>query len=157
MSLWREEFDEKELEEVMESAMNKKAMEVFDVLKRFSDIKFEEGDFLLRYDCMYNRVDGEWKQNWEVEKFSETNDSPRKYKVVHVDKATGLPFVQKVLFNGEMSGEAKCLAGYDLDSTKFLPDPDFIDHHLLAEEEDQFDPLQVYKEKRVKRKVKNGI
>jgi hypothetical protein len=73
---------------------------------------------------------------------------------VHVDEATGLPFVQKVLFNGEMSGEAKCLAGFDLDSTKFVADPDFIDHHLLAEEEDTFDPLQIYKEKRVKRKTK---
>ena len=135
-------------------AMNRKAEEIYDVLKKFKDIQFEEGDFLLKYDYEHikNATTGDWELVWVMEKFSDLNDSPRKYKVVHVDKDTGLPFVQKVLFNGDMSGEARCIAGYDLDYVKFLPDPDYIDHHLLAEEEEEFDPLNAWKEKRSERK-----
>lgn len=151
MSLWRDTKTQEEIEDASFSARNKKAEEVFEVLKRFKDITFEEGDYLLRYDAEWDwdLPDGEEKV-WKIELFSETNKSPRKYKVVYVDEA-GLPYVQKVLFNGEMSGSATCLAGFDLDWTTFKPDPDFMDHHLLMEEEDIFDPLQVYKEKRNER------
>jgi hypothetical protein len=155
MSLWRETLSEEEITEATSRARtNKKAIEVYETLKRFKDISFEEGDFLLRYDAQYNwDSDLEDKKTWKIERFSDTNDSYRKYKVVHVDEV-GLPYVQKVLFNGNMSGEAKCLAGYDLDWTKFLPDPDFLDHHLLMEEEDVFDPLNAYKERKGDRKRK---
>lgn len=148
MSLWREQFEPLEIESVMLAAMNNKAREVYEVLKEFNNIKFEEGDYLLRYDGTWDWEVDENKIKWELEKFSEKNDSPRKYKVVHVDEDTGLAFIQKLLFNGELSGEAKCIAGYDLKWVKFLPDPDFIDHHLLAEEDENFDPLEVYKGKR---------
>lgn len=154
MSLWRDNFNEEEIKGFAEGSRNRKAEEIYDVLVRFKDITFEEGDFLLRHDLEYNYETYEYF--WVIEKFSEVNQSYRKYKVVYVDEV-GLPYVKKVLFNGDLCGEAKCLAGYDLDRTKFLPDPDFMDHHLLAEEDEEFDPLQVYKEKRVKRKVKNGI
>lgn len=149
MSLWRDTKSANEIEVSAEDARtNKKAIEVYETLKRFLEIQFEEGDFLLRYDAEYDweKDDGEEK-TWVVEKFSEVNPVPRKYKVVYVDDV-GLPYIQKVLFNGNLCGEAKCLAGYDLDHTKFLPDPDFLDHHLLKEEEDAFDPLEVYKEAR---------
>lgn len=155
MSLWRDTMSPEEIGTMSFRARNKKAEEVYDILKRFQDISFEEGDFLLRYDASWDwdMPEGE-ERVWKVEQFSDINKSPRKYKVVYIDEA-GLPYVQKVLFNGEMSGSATCLAGFDLDHVKFVPDPDFMDHHLLAEEEDVFDPLTIYKEKKRERsKVK---
>ena len=154
MSLWRDTMSAEEIIKIREASRNKKAEEVYEVLKRFLDITFEEGDYLLRYNAEWDwKSDEEDKKKWKVELFSEKNQTPRKYKVVYVDEV-GLPYVQKVLFNGEMSGSAICLAGFDLDWTMFKPDPDFVDHHLLMEEEDVFDPLQVYKEKRSERKTK---
>jgi hypothetical protein len=153
MSLWRDTLTPEEILKATEKARtNKKAIEVHETLKRFKDISFEEGDFLIRYDARWDwDSDTEDHKIWEIERFSDTNDAYRKYKVVHVDEV-GLPYVQKVLFNGNMSGEAKCLAGYDLDWTMFKYDPDFSDHHLLMEEGDHFDPLELYKEKKSERK-----
>lgn len=145
MSLWKDTMSSKEIKDTASNARNHKAEEVYDVLKRFKEISFEEGDFLLRYDHTWDDNVNEYK--WRIERFSEKNDSPRKYKVVYVDEV-GIPYIQKVLFNGDMSGDARCLAGYDLDNTVFKLDPDFADHNILMEEEDIFDPLEVYKEKR---------
>ena len=155
MSLWRKTLSAEKIEKKASKARtNKKAIEVYETLKRFKDISFEEGDYLLRYDVIIDYgSDLEDKKIWKIERFSEANDSYRKYKVVYVDEV-GLPYVQKILFNGNVSGEAKCLAGYDLDWTIFKMDPDFLDHHLLMEEEDVFDPLNTYKECKVTKKTK---
>lgn len=152
MTLWREIANsEEELQNTALFARNKKAEEVFNVLKKIKDITFEEGDYLLRYNAEWDFDSDTDDKKWKLELFSDTNTSPRKYKVVYVDEV-GLPYIQKVLFNGGMSGSAVCLAGFDLDWVKFVHDPDFVDHHLLADESDQFDPLDVYREKRRERK-----
>lgn len=152
MSLWRDQEDldtEKKLKEKAYNARNRKADEVHEVLGRIKDLTFEEGDFLVRQDYCRHRDDN-WNiisEGWETEKFSHVNDSPRKYKVVYVDEV-GLPYIQKVLMKGGLNGEAKCLAGFDLSHTKFIHDPDFVDHTIFNEEDDRFDPQDLYKEKR---------
>ena len=135
------------MDKEIQDARNRGAQQVYETLMYIKEVgNFEENDILIKKDGWHDWSDG-GKKVWNIEKFSSSNDAPRKYKVVHIDEA-GLPYVMKVSMKGELCGDMKCIAGYDLECTKFEYDPDFLDHQILAEEDEKFDPQEVYKEKR---------
>ena len=150
MSLLKDIFEEckteHDIEKIEGISRNRDADSVYNTLMYIKEVgDFQVGDVLIKYDNRYNYDLGDYE--WKIEKFSKKNDAPRKYKVVHRD-AAGLPYVMKISMKGEYCGDLKCIAGYDLSYTKFEYDPDFIDHQILADEDDNFDPQAVYKEKR---------
>lgn len=127
-------------------ARNRGADQVYDTLKYIQNVgNFQENDILIKQTRGYCEHAEDYR--WFTEEFSSSNSAPRKYKVVHVDDV-GLPYIMKVSMKGELCGDMKCIAGYDLNYTKFEYDPDFIDHQILADEGEDFDPQEVYKEKR---------
>lgn len=126
-------------------ARNAKAQAVYETLLSIKDLKFEKGDILIKQELEWD--DDFTVQSWVTEKFSKTNCAPRKYEIIFVDEV-GLPYVSKISMNSKYCGDIRCVAGYDLGYTRFCYDPDFLDHQILAEEDENFDPQQIYKEKR---------
>ena len=146
-SLLKDTLSEEDLKELIEEARNGRARDIFYALEAIKDFHFEENDILVHMSCENGWGTKDKDKNWEVEAFSKANVAPRKYRVVHTDEV-GLPYVQKVSMKGELCGDVKCMASYDSDYHKFEHDPDFVDHQILADEGDVFDPQEVYKEKR---------
>lgn len=130
-------------EDKIDGARNGLAERVYRSLKQMQEYNFIEGDILIHKTLDWTGVDVEWV----TEKFSGITQAPRKYKVVHVDDV-GLPYVQRIGMKGGVIGDIKCLAGYDDSSDVFIHDPDFIDHQIIADDDDTFDPQEVYKENR---------
>ena len=147
MSSLKERFeDAQRLKNELSMARNCKAENIYETLKIMKDITFSLGDILIRKDRVWNDSEEDYTA-WYTERFSDANDSHRKYEVVHVDEV-GLCYVQKIGMKGGNVGDVKCIAGFDNAWVKFEHDPDFIDHHILCDEDDEFDPLEIYKEKR---------
>lgn len=142
MSEMRELYKtDKEFTTAVSNATNRQAEQIIHTLHQIKDVgNFEEGDILIREE----RKTGD---TWVTEKFSKVNSAPRKYKVLYVDEV-GAPYVSKISMKGDLCGDIKCVYGYDMYWYRFRHDPDFLDHQILAEEDDKFDPQEVYKEKR---------
>lgn len=143
-----EGMSDDELNDALEYARNRRAEDVYNALMVIKDYHFQLGDILIKNSLhnYYNDND-EYVSKWEIEPFSKRNKAPRKYKVVHIDDV-GLHYIQKIRMQGDLCGELICLAAFDSDYDKFEYDPDFLDHQILAEEEESYDPQELYREKR---------
>lgn len=145
MASIRDKYETDEaFEEAIYMSRNRKADKVHDTLEVMQHIHFQVGDVLIKKEKHLGDDD---ELVWTTEPFSSVNSAPRKYEVVHVDKV-GLPYVSKISMKGAYCGDIKCMAGFDFDWQKFEYDQDFLDHQILAEEDEKFDPQEVYKEKR---------
>ena len=142
----KRKLDEETLKNEIYYSRNSKADTVHDTLIYMRDLgKFNEGDILIKKEGYYD-----WKTDeniWSTESFSRSNEAPRKYMVVHVDEVN-LPYVMKIGMKGDLCGNMTCIAGHDINTVRYEYDPDFIDHQILADEEDAFDPQEIYREKR---------
>lgn len=120
---------------------------IYDALQEMKGMRYNVGDFLIKkisaWDSDLYEKDSSYDGHWKIETFSETNPAPRKYKVVAIDDV-GIPYIQKVLFNGKLQGEVTCILNADPDYIKYELDPDFADHFILSDDEN-FDPLDSYK------------
>ena len=155
--------DKLEFEAAIKEARNTSASEIFDTLTLIKDLNFQEGDILIKYEARFDyNTPSKDDKTWSVESFSAINSAPRKYQVIHVDEV-GLHYITKISMSGDYCGDIKCIAGFNCKLVKFDYDPDFLDHLILAEKDDIFDPQEIYKEKRdehyqtkprVKRKIK---
>lgn len=120
---------------------------IYDALQEMKGMRYNVGDFLIRKNCVWDSdrhdKDSSYGGHWETEAFSETNPAPRKYKVVAIDDV-GMPYIQKVLFNGKLQGEIICALNSEPSYIRYELDPDFADHFILSDDEN-FDPLDSYK------------
>lgn len=150
MSEMRELYEtDLDFEAAVNNATNRHATEIINMLHRLRKYgQFQEGDILIKEENVgYRNKNGEYKREWRVEKFSRVNSAPRKYKVIYVNEV-GAPYISKISMKGDLCGDIKCMYGYSTDHHRFKHDPDFLDHQILAEEDEKFDPQEVYKEKR---------
>lgn len=107
--------------------------------------RFDIGCFMLKKETVWtNNV-----KHWATETFGK-NSTSRKYKVVAVDEF-GIPFFQRVQFDGKLQKEIKYMANIDINHSTFVPDPDMECFILLGGDMENFDPMESYKEvKRLK-------
>ena len=149
----RDYMTEEEIVAAARASRNGNADIIFRALTALKNKNFKEGDFLIRINAKWD-WDSDNNKKWQIEPFSESNATPRKYKIVYVDEF-GIPFLRRVLFNGLLANEMFCMTNFDLDWVEFLIDPDSIDHILLSDDDDVFDPLLAYRKvKRESKKIK---
>ena len=133
------------LTEDQNNSIQRQGHMVRNCLRAVKDFKFEVGIYLIKKTSCYNSDIGNYA--WSIEKFSKSRDVPRKYKVVSLDEF-GIPFLQKVLYNGKLHQELVYLGNQDCSHTFYEVDPDMQYHVILGEDETNFDPQTTYKQER---------
>lgn len=120
-------------------------------LRNLSFYKFSIGDVLIREEKHRNYKNG--TSEWKVR----TADCNLPYKYVYVfENELGVGYIRRLSVNGSKFVErAMCVTEFDPDQTRFSLDPEYADHMLLAEEQDEFDTKSRYAEAKKKREQIN--
>lgn len=121
---------------------------VYNYIKHLQSKSFNIGDILIRKLSPMFQPPYKGGTDFITEKFSNINDTPRKYEVVAKDDV-GIPYIMKLGAKGDKIGDLICLADIDTNWNTFEYDPEFIDHQILADEDEEFDPQETYWEKRI--------
>jgi hypothetical protein len=117
-------------------------------LRNLSFYKFSIGDVLIREE-KYSKYDGTGSFEWKVSKAS--CDLPYKYVYVF-ENELGVGYIRRLSVNGRKFVDRPiCITEFDPDQTKFSLDPEYADHMLLANEDDNFDTKSRYDEIKKKR------
>lgn len=131
--------DQKQIEQDMNSNRTLKH------LKDMSYFKFSIGDVLVRQD---RYGEGEWK-TYQI------NGTAPKY-VYAFENELGVGYIRRLSVNGRRFVErSMCVIEFDPSTTRFVTDPDYTDHLMLAEEGEVFDPKVRYEELKKKREAIN--
>lgn len=125
-------------------------------LKNLSFYKFTIGDVLIRED-KYTRYNangvGNHAYEWRV-KLAEC-DLPYKY-VYTFENELGIGYIRRLSINGRKYVERPiCVTEFDPDLTRFSLDPEYADHMLLSNENEEFDAKSRYNEIKKKREQNN--
>jgi hypothetical protein len=117
-------------------------------LRNLSFYKFSIGDVLIREEKY--RTDG--KDQWRV-KVADCG-LPNKYLYAY-ENSLGVGYIRRLSINGrKFVDKATCVTQFDPDQTRFVLDPEYADHMLLASENDDFDAKSRYDDiKKKKEKV----
>lgn len=118
-------------------------------LKNISFYKFSVGDVLIREEKCSTWNGNDTKFEWRVR----TAECDLPYKYVYVfENELGVGYIRRLSVNGRKFVERPiCVTEFDPDQTRFILDPDYADHMLLAGENDEFDAKTRYAEIKKKR------
>lgn len=107
-------------------------------IKYRGDNHFKVGDVLIK---MYRTWSDD--QEWVTESVSSANPAPKKY-LYAFENELGIGYLKTFKTDGKLSEAATCMTMFDYARTKFLLDPEYVDHILLSEDE-EYDPIAAAK------------
>lgn len=118
-------------------------------LRNLSFYKFSIGDVLIREEKTYSYKTNE--TSWETKIAG--CDLPYKYVYVF-ENELGVGYIRRLSVNGRKFVEKPiCVTEFDPDQTRFSLDPEYADHMLLANEDEEFDAKSRYNELKKKREA----
>jgi hypothetical protein len=120
-------------------------------LKIKEEIKFNIGDVVVKQHKNWRWTHGNKSEEGEWVTELTTVGAPIKYQYVF-ENELGIGYIKQLKVDGSgFTSKLLCMANFNYDSTRFVIDPDFVDHILLSDEEG----FQYNKEYLNKRKVRD--
>jgi hypothetical protein len=117
-------------------------------LKNLSFYKFTIGDVLICEE-KHRKYDGTKDFEWKTKLAN--CDLPYKYVYVF-ENELGIGYIHRLSINGRKFVERSiCVTEFDPDQTRFILDPEYADHMLLADENENFDAKSRYDDIKKKR------
>lgn len=110
--------------------------------------KFTIGDIIVRED-KHKKFDGSGTFEWKTK----LADCGIAYKYVYVfENELGVGYIRRLSVTGRtLVDRPICVTEFDPDVTRFTLDPEYADHMLLSNENDEFDAKSRYNEVKKKR------
>jgi hypothetical protein len=107
--------------------------------------KFRVGDVLVKQVAYYpNGYDkgAEWKTSMHV------IGAPKKYQYLF-ENELGIGYIRQLKADGSaLNSTLMCMANFDPNNTRFIIDPDYVDHLLLSDGEEKFEAANEWLAKR---------
>lgn len=117
-------------------------------IKNQDMFKFRVGDILVKQVANYaNGWDKEpdWKTSLHV------IGAPKKYQYLF-ENELGIGYIRQLKADGTaLNSTLMCMANFDPNTTRFIIDPDYVDHLLLSDSDDKFVPADEWLTKRAYR------
>lgn len=134
---------DKTLEDARRETNDLRSNAIMRFLKQQDHFKFNIGDILIKQRKTYSRH-GE-PERWDTDCTSV--NSPKKYMYVF-ENELGIGYLKQLRVDGSgFTSQLICTVNFDPDNTRFLLDPDFVDH-ILLNEGDNFQYNQEYLSKK---------
>lgn len=122
-------------------------------IRNLSFYKFSIGDVLVREEKYRKAGSAEVEYEWKVK----MADCGIANKYVYVfENELGVGYIRRISVNGrKFVDKATCVTEFDPDQTRFVLDPEYADHMLLADADAEFDAKSRYDEIKKKREKIN--
>lgn len=124
------------------------------VIKYFKNkdaVKFNIGDVLVRQVARWEYSPHGNVAKWATDKVSSVSNAPKKFVYVF-ENEFGIGYIKQLRANGQgFTSYMVCTANIDFDHTRFVLDPDYADHLLLAGQDDKFAYQERFKQDKAAR------
>ena len=121
---------------------NEKYDQIISFLRHKDDLKFKIGDILIKqHNYTYD------EKGWQTETISSVSSAPRKY-IYAYENDIGIGYIKPFLASGELGADITCMTNFSRGEVRFQLDPDYVEHMILADKDEEFDLGAVYARKK---------